>query len=432
MNRQEADSALAKRDESIRALPLLLDSKRLQEALQSRPDWPESSQLEIDYVRYKPGESLLARFQCLTGSVAFTGYAKGYAHSAKAKLKKSALRNEHPSEIGPGRWTLDDYGAEVVLFPNDNALAGIGGSAQHERLARIIDRAFKNENVTYGESFSILSYKPERRLTIRVELSGGDSAILKFFDRTRFKHSLKCHRRLAELRGLELPKLRGYTKKHHVLALGWISGEMLDRQIMHGDISSVSATAEALANFHLSSPRPLPRNPAHGMSSNLAELAEFLGAIQPQSYSQAANIAESLNRKLTTKLGETSSVHGDFNAQQVILEKQRVGLIDFDNARIHSPALDVGSFLARLEFDVLRGAINQANAGRIGDEFTRAYIAANPAVTEAHIKPFLGLALFRLAPIAFRQRMDNWPDVTHQILQRSEQALSAAARTHRG
>jgi thiamine kinase-like enzyme len=65
----------------------------------------------------------------------------------------------------------------------------------------------------------------------------------------------------------------------------------------------------------------------------------------------------------SNKLTEKKFIHGDFQLQNLILNKNTIRLIDFDNAEINDPLIDVGNFINQINYKGLLS--KQATALRI-------------------------------------------------------------------
>ena len=91
-------------------------------------------------------------------------------------------------------------------------------------------------------------------------------------------------------------------------------------------------------------------------------------------------------------------IHGDFYAKQALVMDAGIALLDFDQAAVGEPAVDLGNFVAHLEREALEGRIP---AERI-EEMTSALLQGygRPVSIEA----WTALALFLLSTDPFRQR----------------------------
>src|SRR5206468_5021884 len=91
--------------------------------------------------------------------------------------------------------------------------------------------------------------------------------------------------------------------------------------------------------------------------------------------------------------------------------------LDFDQAAVGEPAVDLGNFVAHLEREALEGRIP---AERI-EEMTSALLQGygRPVSIEA----WTALALFLLSTDPFRQRETDWPERMAAILDRATAIL---------
>jgi hypothetical protein len=111
-----------------------------------------------------------------------------------------------------------------------------------------------------------------------------------------------------------------------------------------------------------------------------------------------------------------------------------VSMIDLDDARRGDPALDLGSFLARLELDLLEERLPPTVASELGDGLLAGYEEAMGSLPNG-VREHTAGALLRLAPEPFRHRRSAWPELLVAALERArelEGAVPALGRSARG
>ena len=120
-------------------------------------------------------------------------------------------------------------------------------------------------------------------------------------------------------------------------------------------------------------------------------------------------------------------IHGDFSADQVIISNGNVALVDLDQAVYSDPAADLGSFVARLEYDKLHRDLSPARVEVLASELFRGYRLQTQRDLPARVDLYVAAGLLRLAPHPFRYRESNWPEKTRAILRRAEAIMRIAA-----
>lgn len=417
------DQALVDRDAAIPGLALLLDTHRLTKRLRTVESLEAISDVRVDYLRYKPGQNCVVRIKMRLGDQTLTGYAKAHREGSEIKLDKSAERTEYHRGAMPGRVRWRDAVTEFNLFPNDNGLDSIGKITDTDQRGRLLNRIFKERQDWRDSGFEILNYKPERRLVICAKHPDGRRVVIKFMQPKAFEQSKPFHKNLRAIQDVRLQTLVGRSKTHHALAFDWIPGDGLDSLLRQGKSSSARLAGTALAVFHASRQNKLRVIKRSRNGPGVSNLAADLASVAPGLSVSAMAIARRLEAWRSELPPEKVPVHGDFNAEQVIISDQQPALIDFDRAYRGHAADDLGSFIARLELDRLEGIIASETAAEATAEFLNSYGAAFGRDTCSALATHAAFALARLMHQPFRHRIPNWLNTTEQLLERCKQWL---------
>jgi hypothetical protein len=156
--------------------------------------------------------------------------------------------------------------------------------------------------------------------------------------------------------------------------------------------------------------------------------AEHIAALLPGAGAAIADVlhrCEQLDRSLP---GETAALaHGDFKADHLWLGPAGTTLIDFDSCATADPALDVGKFLADLQWwtVALPGAIPVAVAR---DHFLGGYGADVPAgrLLRARLLEIVVLTKLTARRVVLYDR--RWEARTERLVERTAQLLAALER----
>jgi aminoglycoside phosphotransferase len=124
----------------------------------------------------------------------------------------------------------------------------------------------------------------------------------------------------------------------------------------------------------------------------LNDAAGVIGRARPDLADVAAHLAQSL---LVSRPTYTRRVplHGDVHLKNVLLDRERIWLIDFDQAHAGPAAADLGSFLAVLRSDALVGARTAAESVELADAFLRGYALVRPLPPLAELRWHTSAAL---------------------------------------
>ena len=162
--------------------------------------------------------------------------------------------------------------------------------------------------------------------------------------------------------------------------------------------------AGGLAAFHRSGAR-------HGASVTLDgrydEIADLIGRLLipiPELAGAAEPLLEALRARMRAYAADPPvPTHGTFSPEQVLLDGEHVGLIDFDDFSMAEPGLDVGLYLAAIREIGMSGMDGASRAerherlgllDRIGETFLAEYERHAP-VTRARVELWEAWSYFR-------------------------------------
>jgi len=429
-NALSATSDLIQRDSGIPGLGLMLDPARLLAGLQGQLDISKVDDIQLNYLRYKPGMNCLARYELRVQGQTIHAYAKSHGRDAASKLDKAMERPVVDSILGPGRVVLESELIVFSTFPNDAKLPSLqrlGETAYRQHLFR---RVFDEDSEWQGcELANVLNYKPERRYVVRLKREDGASALAKFYTDSGFGKARIISRRMSsDSNGnRQYPEIIGHSKKHAVIVYRWWPGDSLRGLDSDGKLSmpDVAETARVLAEFHASGPADLLAADPSRRAERLSALAEQAGFLLPHLRQRALSVAQGLIKWLDGQPLVNHPVHGDFYDKQVIVDSGNVRLIDLDGARLDNSLIDLGNYVAHLE----RHAVNDGKDGSQIEMHKQALLtaygqSAGP-VSATALDKYTALGLFGLIHHPFRDLAENWPAQTELLLQRVESLLAA-------
>ncbi len=116
--------------------------------------------------------------------------------------------------------------------------------------------------------------------------------------------------------------------------------------------------------------------------------------------------------------------HGDFYAKQILCQKDKIYWLDLDDICLAHPGRDLATFVAHLEWDVVRGRLNAQQASHYEQVFVEAYQQyAEQSLEPHHLESLIALHLFQLIHHPFRNCETNWVQQTEMLLGRIEHRL---------
>ncbi|WP_211881529.1 phosphotransferase family protein [Pseudarthrobacter albicanus] len=396
---RDAELSLARRDESLPCLAVVLDDGRLSEVM--------GEPVRITRVRYKPGTSALVAFRRTRDGKEEYGWALTTAGNVKldGRAQKSARQGGGVLLIRPALRHTDAIIA-VGGIEDDWALCKNLRWLEDRGLERLGAVERPGPGLLSGTA-KVLRYKPERRLVL-LEQSPDASIVVKTVALPAPENVDRFHQRLQQHGVPVLPMLGDADCFGHGTSASPAWG---DQDLAASDDPEGARRAgESLARLH-SIPAEADSGPAPGQEAlverQLAVTCAMVTALVPALEVPAANVAARIRRRLeeVTDGGTAVVVHGDFSADQVLVSGSEVRLIDFDRARAGAPESDLGSFAAVEEMSQWRGT--SAGQQRTAD-LIDGYVLAGGRFTPAATDAWAALRLFAGSVDPFRDRTPDW------------------------
>lgn len=418
----EADQRIVSRDSKLPGLAVLLDTERLLAQLKTLEPFRNAIQVEIQYLRYKPSNSCACTLYIKSDDATCLHY---YAKALTAE-------RFHESWNKPSRQKLVQKGGAfaplalnglciMLLHPiHDRAIGKPSWLADETARRHILKACSLSASEAEIPAIKILRYKPERRLVVKVSNKGRAIAILRSGTPEEFSKMLIGNAFGVAYGGAVLT---GADGSNCTLATRWQEGESLCPE--EGRIPNDSVIADLgkkLARLHSAASRHPTDYTLNDEVQSIADVANTFLHLLPE----YKDWFEALQKRISDGLGEIPEqavlIHNDFSLDQVIQRTSKSGgtklhILDWDRSAQGHPLLDLASFQARLELQVIEGVLPRYEADRLSDGLLRAYRKKHEA-KQADLCLFTASALLRLATEPFRKRNPHWEQYTLQLLQR--------------
>ncbi len=422
------DRELAERQPQLPGLGLVFDTTALAEAAR-RCGVELPRDCEPTYVRFKPGTRCLVGYG-LSGSHGSPLFYASAFERGSAKLTKASERTVVEKNGGPGRIVLDEHAVELCVFPNDDQLRALIPLASSETRGAVIARLLPATNFEAASQLEVVAYKPERRCVFKYSGGDGTTALIKAYKRNAFSGARRRALHFCSKRRLSgTQRLIGADKETRLIAMNWLSGRSLAEEIClpSPDLSHTRGAGRRLAEIHASEPDRLPEWSHSDAAARLNEIAAVFRVLLPPLSDRTLELSSRLMAVLNDV--DTGSVvsHGDFHTRQILIDEDRIALIDFDEALMAPPGFDIGSFISRLHINALRGEISENIAEDAAESLVAGYAAIRAVPGKHEIRAFTALALLNVAHEPFRLRRPEWPSEIAAILDRAEQLLEGSA-----
>lgn len=299
----------------------------------------------------------------------------------------------------------------VSLPPlQDQALPQLEALQDPVLMGAVLERAIYAAPVTVTE-IAIVRHKPGRRCILRYELRLGppmrqrsERLYAKTFASDRGPRVYETIRAIAAARAcgpnVRLPDPIGYLPSLKLLLQREAPGEPLVPALLGGDQQLASQVAGAVYALHTSR-LELPRR--HGIGEELSPLAgrvERLSAASPALAGIAQRcLALAQDGAQVAKPWRWRPIHRDFYHDQVLLGEHGLSMLDFDDAKMSEPAVDVANFLAHLRLLSLQQTGTVGALSGVADAFEGRYRRLDTDLDPALTRFLEGTTLLRLAEI---------------------------------
>lgn len=170
----------------------------------------------------------------------------------------------------------------------------------------------------------------------------------------------------------------------------------MESRIQSGSLAGARAAGRALALLHGSGAKlERQHGPAEELTATRAQLAGL-----PEVSISLASAADATIESLARELGDATAwrflpAHRDCHPGQILLDGERVGFVDLDDACLTDPAVDLGNLLAHL--DLLGMSTGTDRVTRWADEILDGYTETAPL--PAYLELLRAIALVRLVGV---------------------------------
>ncbi len=403
------------RDPQLPALAWLIDSNCQVEFAASLPRAWRVEGIGVEYLRYKPFTSCLAKLRLHTTGDEASAYAVAVAPSAWGKLAKAIGKCEQVGAEAVGFPT-----ASIAIFrsPYDREIPALQTIDSQSDREDIFHRLGDEAAQLAGASVEPLSYKPERRFVGKLTRDGQPIGVLRAYSAEEYPRARKALKWLA---GDFAPaRCIGASDRHSLLALSWVPGRSLTGPMSTSDLRQATNT---LSTLHYHRAYKLPHISATSWRRRCARSINMLAHLAPASIDLRASWVKSLE-EAADNVEVLVSLHGDAHAGQFLFPSagDPPVLIDLDNACLGPPEWDFAVLLA----DQLNNALRLGESCEWGALVEHVAMASPRRLDERRLRLFVASRLIELAAESFRRCERNWSEQITKLI-----ALAASISTHR-
>jgi tRNA A-37 threonylcarbamoyl transferase component Bud32 len=302
-------------------------------------------------------------------------------------------------EFGPDNWELVSWDAETVQY-------------------RVDMRAILRLTISMRETSTGLT--SERQLYAKVYRGAeeGRRAQKAQYDLHQCAAALATH--------LVVAKPIIYADELHTLVTTAVPGTSLSEIIGRGlgSVDAVKSAARAVAQFHQLEV-DAPHRPLAEDMARLHKSQEFLASARPDLAGEVGGIVQAV--ALGLESAPVSLIHGDLKPDHILIDGDRVGLIDFDLLAVADPVVDVAHLLAFLHKPEKRSrSLGQATEN-IGQIFVDEYFSYVPDSWRARLPLYHTMTSIHRAASLSKRPGANEKYRVEDVLQEGQAFLARGA-----
>jgi Ser/Thr protein kinase RdoA (MazF antagonist) len=285
---------------------------------------------------------------------------------------------------------------------------------------------------------TVVRHKPGRRCLLLYDLASGNGAVHagRLYGKTYA--SARGPRVYAQLRALAaaracgpdvaIPEPVAYVESLKLLLQREVPGEPIRSLLLGGDKALAVRIAEALHELHGSSVELERRHELNDELAPLPERVEGLLATAGTSLADRARRCLELVRRSSRNPWpwRWRPIHRDLYHDQVLAGEHGISILDFDDAAMSEPAVDVANFLAHLRLLALEERAATEEVARVAAAFAARYRELDADLDPALVRFLEGATLLRLAGIHLPRERGEW--VAEHLLVECEGLLTAWPR----
>ena len=403
-------------DPALPMLGLLLDVGAalplLSRAAGSRPD-----SCSIRHVRYRPGRGCSVVYELFDGGTSRLALARAFGEApSRRRLERWQRRAEGGEGSAPIQW-LEDERVLLSEWPVDPRLRAlpslVGPGASRKRLRRLLRGT---ELSLLPDDPEVVSWKPGRSCLLSYRARPGSGSLERplYVRVLRRGVSAGIARAMREVharpdRRFGAAELLAHCDRDELVVHSSVPGRELAASLGEGGLSrQARRCGRALATIH--SCPPLHR-PVRTTGDELRSLESAARAAEPLIPEAVGALGRVLARAHGAGRRDSPNVllHGDFSTGQVLVDGEGLSVIDFERAAAGDAAIDLGSFVARLELRGREVGVDEDSLSRAVDAFLEGHEEASggapePELVDMHRR----IAVARLGLQAVRHLRPGW------------------------
>lgn len=346
------------------------------------------------------------------------------------------------SEVFAPFFYISDLDMLVEVFPYDSGLPALSilmAGPPPELEASLLARFGSGGWQTGAWNVEPVRYRTNKRATLRVRARVRDAATGRAEEKCFYakvyretEEGDKTYRALQQLwdrtgtgeAGFTVGRPITYLSGLRTLVQEEVSGTPLKDILLQQNeaILAVRRVASALASLHLSHVVPPRRRGLKLERALLEEAGPLLRSARPHLGPEIEEIVGALLADL--KEVPPAPTHGDLKLHHILLDDDRLYLLDLDFFARADPILDVANILAQLTQALPRLSFPHDRQRAVAHSFTEEYFARVPEAWRARLPPRYASILVRKAAALMRNQVSAEPGKIDTFIHEAKDSLA--------
>ena len=300
-----------------------------------------------------------------------------------------------------------DQPVEIFRYPEDRRLPGLSEVAHPEAALELLNKYVLAVRARRA-SVDLIRYRPASRAILRHRAGRA-----KFYVRVMRPNAvtpLLTAQALIAQSGFVVPRIAGYWAEGGAVWLSEIPGRNMRRQIHRGNMPDPTLLLDGLQTLWSASPKHTGSRPFNLPGAYRRARRSFRHNVRDDGAAlHSLNHAIRSLDPFVRSWRPTGMAHNDFyDDQMLVLRDGRIALVDFEETGPGDPLLDVGNFLAHLQWASRFGSKRRAEGS--GEYY--------PVLRHAALERFRwndkslafreAVCLFRICTNTIRRPQNDW------------------------
>ena len=396
--------------------------------------------VQADYIRHKPSETTIVGYTLLTPAGELE---RGYIcrcdrpDRADAMWAKAVTLKSRVTPLGTAIARLDRH-TIFYPFPCDARLRSARWYVTPRKLKRTGLTALAPSGSPVSGTRStvqVLRYKPERRLVVAVELVTAHEAsrtLLVRYSTSSTAQSLAATATALRNAGISTPKPLLQLEDGTVSVDEFIDGIELRSAVRAGRASHTDLPL-ALTRFHGASIEAPQRSAWDELVAAAAGL-DGLASLVPSIERLCTVLRRDLARTLPAPdAGPDVLLHGDLHDENVMITRDGVSFVDLERAARGPAAIDLGRLRGATQAMTVRRPSWSPQAAAFGESVIESYLSSGPKSTTPQISEYAlawhtAIAFVDQALLATRQLEVGWRNSAEALIELASRQTAIARR----